>query len=230
MRNWIIIALLMSLTFGAKAGDFELDLEHFTSVKTGGSFKLTLQKGEVEKAQVRNNDEDVDDEEVLIEVVRDELRVKLKNDTYKERKIEIVITYIDLDLVTAKKGCQLVMSGVIDKDTIQFEAESGGKIKAELNTKKVSASISAGGSIHLSGTTAEAEYNVTAGGTIATISLAAAKVAATVKAGGEIICTVEDELNIKITSGGNVSYYGEPKGYEEKITLGGKITKMNKTQ
>lgn len=230
MKNWIIIALLMPLSFGAKAGIFEVELEDFTSIRAAGNYKIILKKGDVNKAEVVNDDDAIDDENILMDVVRDELRVRLKADTYKEREIEIIITYKDINLLTAKKGCRVVFDQAIEKDKMEFVAESGGKIKAEVKTKKVIAEISAGGSIHLKGTTDEAEYNVSAGGTIGAVSLNADKAIVTVKAGGEIICTVENDLAIKITSGGNVSYYGEPKAYEQKITLGGKITKMNKTQ
>jgi hypothetical protein len=230
MKNWIIIALLLPLSFGAKAGTFELELEDFTSIRAAGNYKVILKKGDVNKAEIVNDDEDVDDDNILLEVVRDELRVRLKADTYKERDIEIVITYKTLNLITAKKGCRVTFDQTIEKNRMEFEAESGGKIKAEVKTKKVIASISAGGSIHLNGTTDEAEYNVSAGGTIGAVSLAADKVIATVKAGGEIICSVENDLSIKITSGGNVSYFGEPGAYEQNITLGGKIKKMNKTK
>ncbi|NOQ74453.1 MAG: hypothetical protein GQ574_20755 [Crocinitomix sp.] len=229
MKNWIIIALLFTVSFGAKAGTFEKDLETFTSIRAAGNYKVILKKGDVNKAEIANDDEDVDDDEILLDVVRDELRVRLKADIFKERDIEIVITYKELNLITAKKGCRVVFDTAIEKDKMEFVAESGGKIKAEVKTKKVIASISAGGSIHLKGTTAEAAYNVSAGGTIGAVSLDADKVVATVKAGGEIICTVVNDLNIKITSGGNVSYYGDPGAFEQKITLGGKIIKMNKT-
>ncbi|MFT5823425.1 MAG: hypothetical protein ACI8ZM_004686 [Crocinitomix sp.] len=230
MKNWIIIVLLLTLSFGAKAGTFEKDLETFTSIRAAGNYKVILKKGDVNKAEIVNDDEAVDDDEILLDVVRDELRIRLKADIFKEREIEIIITYKELNLITAKKGCRVVFDTPIEKDKMEFVSESGGKIKAEVKTKKVLASISAGGSIHLKGTTDKAEYNVSAGGTIGAVSLDADKVEATVRAGGEIICTVGNDLLIKITSGGNVSYYGEPKAYEQNITLGGKITKMNKTQ
>ena len=230
MKNWIIIALLLPISFGAKAGTFEKELDDFTSIRAAGNYKIILKKGDVNKAEIVNNDEEVDDDEILLDVLREELRIRLKADIFKERKIEIVITYKELDLITAKKGCRIVFDKAIVQDKMEFVSESGGKIKAEVKTKKVIASISAGGSIHLKGTTAEAEYNVSAGGTIGTVSLEAEKVVATVRAGGDIICTVVNDLHIKITSGGNVSYYGEPVIFEENITLGGKVIKMNKTQ
>lgn len=226
MKNWIITLLLIGIGLSAKADDFELKLAEFRSIKAQGNYKVILEKGETNTAKIENHDNDVDDDKIIVEVVNDELRVRLKGDTYKERDVVITITYIKLDKVIAKMGCELEVKGVMDVDNIEFNSDSGGKIKASVNSKRVRTKISAGGSIHLDGTTEKAFYAVSAGGTLGAVSLSAKMVVAEVTAGGEIICSVIDDLAIKITSGGNVSYMGDPEAYEQKITLGGKIAKM----
>ena len=226
MKNWLIVTLLVITSFGVKAGNFDVEIDHFTGVLAMGNFKVTLKKGDVDKVEVINNDEDIIDEKIVCEVEKDVLKLRLKGDTYKERDIEIIVTYTDLSQITSKLGCRLTVEGEMGVDEIEFNSESGGKIKATVASKKVKASISAGGSIRLSGEVDEVEYKISAGGTIGAVSLKANEVKAQVTAGGEIICSVKSVLAIKITSGGNVAYIGDPEGYEQNITLGGKITKM----
>ncbi len=230
MKNWIIITLLLTLGFGANAGEFEEQLDHFTNIKAAGNFKVTLKKGEKEMATIINEDANVDDDKIILEVEEDELSIRIKGDTYKERVLEIVIIYVELESVTSKLGCRLTIDDSLSTDKIEFISDSGGKIRATVAAKKLFATVSAGGSIHLDGAANTAYYKVKAGGTIGAVSVQADKVEATVKAGGEIICSVENDLSIKITSGGSVSYFGDPEGYEQNITLGGKIHKMSKTK
>lgn len=227
MKNWIIVMLLMAVGFNANASDFEIEVGEFSEIKAMGKYKVTLKQGDANKVEVFNGDEeDLADDRIVAEVDDDELVLRLKGDTYGERDLEIVVTYVNINKLTSKLGCHVVVESPLKGEEVKLISESGGKIKAEIRSDKVIAEISAGGSIHLDGETGEAEYKISMGGTIGAVSLAAVSVKATVTAGGEIICSVEEDLSVKITSGGNVSYMGEPEGFEQNITLGGKITKL----
>jgi len=227
MKNWIILVVLFLVGPMAMAGNFEVEVEPFNHVRILGNYRVVLQKGDSVKVEVNNNDEDVDDDKIICEVDDDqELTIRIKADTYKEREIEIIITYTDLEVIQGKFGCRIEMKNPIEQDEIRIAMESGSKIRATVDLKKLNAEISAGGSIHVDGKVLNAAYKVSAGGTIGAASLIATSVAATVRAGGEVICYAEEDLAIKITSGGNVSYLGEPEGFEQNITLGGKITKL----
>ncbi len=143
--------------------------------------------------------------------------------------MEVLYTYNYLKEINDKFCCEIATTEVFTND-MTFTSESGGKIKASVDCANVTAIINASGSIDLKGTTKNAVYKVGAGGTIAAIDLIATKVFAQVSAGGDVICAVIDDLSIKITSGGNVSYYGNPEAYQQNVALGGKITKMKKPE
>lgn len=230
MKNWIIGLVVLGLSFSANAGDFSPSVSPFNQIRVIGNYKVFVTQGETQKIEVKNNAPQIIDEKIICEVKDSILTVRIKGDTYKERAIEVYITYTSLSSITSKNGCILEVMNNMNQDMINFDSESGGKIKAKVECKKVTASINTGGSIHLEGIADEAEYKVSAGGTIGVVSLIAQKVIAQITAGGEIILTVEDELSIKIISGGNVSYIGNPEAYEESITLGGKISKLKSPQ
>ncbi len=230
MKNWIIGLVILGSVVNVNAGDFTPNVAFFNQIRILGNYKVFIEKGTEQKIEIKNNAPEIIDEKIICEVKDSVLTVRIKGDTYKERAIEVYITYTDLQQLTAKSGCIVEVKNVMEQDSMSFFSESGGKIKAHVNSQFVLASISAGGSIHLEGSAKEAEYRVNAGGTIGVVSLIAKKVFAQITAGGEIICRVEDDLSIKITSGGNVSYMGTPEAYEQNITLGGKISKMKSVE
>lgn len=226
MKNWIIGLILGLLSTIASAGDFITKVDYFDEIRVLGNYKVYIQKGDEQKVEIKNNAPEVIDEKIICEVKDSTLTVRIKGDTYKERAIEVYITYTTLNWLTAKNGCIAEVMNTMEQSAMNFNVESGGKIKAKVACKQLKAEINTGGSIHLEGLVDDATYKVSAGGTIGVVSLDARKVYAQITAGGEIILRVKEDLSIKITSGGNVSYIGTPEAYEQSITLGGKISKL----
>lgn len=223
--------ILVLAVFLAKAGEFEHTPEHFTSVRLLGNYKVKLVEGEKEHIRVINTDEDFSEDRVIFEVKKEVLTVRIKGDTYMERDyLEIIITYTDLEAITAKTGCRVEVGSTLKGEKIELSSESGGKIKAQVDCDRLYADINAGGSIRIAGKCNSAEYKIGAGGTIAAVDTEVTKLKTTVTAGGEIICSVKDELVVKITSGGSVSYMGNPEAFEQNITLGGKVVKMKQPE
>ena len=217
--------LFLAVLSTSIAGEFEVKLDDFTELKARGNYKVTLKKGEENVARIINNDPEVDDEKFELEVEGNVLEVKIKGDIAKERDVEIIITYKTLYAIESYRGCWLIAEDVLEGDEITLKVDTGGKIKASVDTKSLTCKILSGGSIRVKGKTDFAEYSISAGGTIGAIDVECPNTLAKVKAGGEVICTANDKLEIKITTGGTVSYKGTPKELKEKV-LGGTIEKL----
>lgn len=224
-KTAVLLLISFFFTFSAKAGEFEISLENFRLVKVVGKFKVNLVQSTEDKIKITNHS-DLSDNRIITEINGNELLVKIKRDVYKGRNIEVTIFYKHIIGVTASKGAIIESSDTLGGDFVRLDAEFGGKIKIPIACETLDATITTGGSIHISGKCDLALYEVSAGGTIGAISVEATKVEAKIRAGGEIICKVIDELKIKIVSGGTVSYMGDPKGLEQDVTLGGNIAKL----
>ena len=222
--------VIVLLSFAGLAQEtFELKVDgDFTKVDLQGNFEVTLKKGDQQRIEVWNTDENIEDDRILAELKDDVLTVRIKMDNYRERDIDIVITYVYLQDVTAKYGCVVRIPKPIIADECKLKVESGGKIKATVQGKKLEAIIATGGSIHIDGQVEEATYKISAGGTIGAASMDAKEVIANVNMGGEIICKVDEVFKVKVVSGGTVSYIGDPETFEQKVTLGGTITRIKK--
>ncbi|MGB1104119.1 MAG: head GIN domain-containing protein [Crocinitomicaceae bacterium] len=222
--------LVMFVSFASMAQEtFEIPVDgEFTSVELQGNYEVSLKKGDEQRIEVLNTDENIEDDRIVAEVKGEELIVRIKMDNYRERDIDIVITYVNLENVTAKYGCIVRIPQTITADKCNLEVESGGKIKATVSGKKLEAVIKTGGSIHIDGKVDEATYKISAGGTIGAANMDAKEVVANVNMGGEIICKVDEIFKVKVVSGGTVSYIGDPETFEQKVTLGGTITRIKK--
>ena len=225
MKKIYPLIILLFASMSTKAGEFEVKLDDFTELKARGNFKVTLKKGDENVARVINNDPDVDDEKFEFEVEGSVLELKIKGDIAQERDAEVIITYKTLHSIESYRACWLIVENVLEGDAINLHVDTGGKIKAAVNTKNLTCKIFSGGSIRVKGKADFAEYNISAGGTIGAIDVDCPNTLAKVKAGGEVICTANDKLEIKITTGGKVSYKGDPKEMKEKV-FGGTVEKL----
>ena len=222
----LLFTFLFGITTSLFAGDFEVKLDDFTKVDARGNFKVTLKQGDHCAAHVINNDEKVEDEKIVLEVKGGVLEIKIKGDTFFERDLEIVITYKKLYGIHSTNGTWLIAEDVLEGQEISLSCNKGGKIKADVKAENLECKISGGGSIKVSGTAELANYEISGGGALAASFLEAKSLGVTVKAGGEVICYATEKLDIQITSGGSVSYKGDPKEFTQNTTLGGKIEKI----
>jgi hypothetical protein len=225
MKNLLTIVFVAFSFFGL-AGHSEIKVDHFTTVSAQGNFQVTLILSDLEKVEILKDDPDLDDDKILVEVTGSELSIKIKADVYKERELEVIVYYKKVNELNSKRGIWMIVKEPLVGDEIRLNCGNGGKIKTEVKCETVKLSISGGGSIKLTGTADIAEYSVQVGGVIAAINLDVASVYAEVSTGGEIICYAKEKLDIKISTGGNVSYKGSPESYSEKIVLGGTIEKL----
>ncbi|WP_027419256.1 head GIN domain-containing protein [Crocinitomix catalasitica] len=226
MKNIFFTLLTLCITFGATAGSFEREVSAFNSVLISGNYKVKLVASDKEYVKINNKEDDLADEKIVTEVEGSELIIKIKGDNYKSRNLEITVYYNQLWSVTVKRGAEVFAKGVLTGDIISATCESGGRLDMKVECTSLKVNINAGGSIGIDGQTTSADYRIAAGGTIGAIDVNADNVLAEVKAGGEIICSVNKKLNVKIITGGSVNYRGNPEEIVEDIKLGGKITKL----
>ncbi|WP_066755952.1 head GIN domain-containing protein [Crocinitomix algicola] len=226
MIKWIFVTVLTLCVYTLKAGDFTVEVDDFYAVEIQGNFKAKLVKSDKLMVEVFNGEEDLDDSKIVCEVKNKTLKIRIKGDLYSEKDIKVVVHYNELERVEARAGCQIEVMEAIETHRLTLNVEAGGKLKAKFIGEELNASVSAGGSIRVGGNVKNANYKVSAGGTIAAVSVDVPDVNAKVTAGGEIICKATESLKVNITSGGTVSYLGEPEAFEQKVTLGGTISKL----
>ncbi|MEO9257271.1 MAG: DUF2807 domain-containing protein [Crocinitomicaceae bacterium] len=228
MKKLSILFLFVIPFLGFSQEFWSKKLSEFSTISIQGRMQVVLASGDEYKVEANIHGDNVDIDKLVFIYKDSKLSVRYQGGAFAD--VDLILTFylpksVDIEV---KEGVELRMKDgyVLKKDKLMITAFAGGKIAATVASEKVTAEIHQGGSIRLSGSTTDLDCHVFTGGTIATISLKAKNVTASVAMGGEIITTAEDNLDAKVTSGGTISYKGEPKKKTEKITLGGKIEKL----
>jgi len=224
-KNLLFSTLLISLLTNVNAGEYELKVDPFTTVVASGNFAVTMIESTEEKVYVVNKDLEVTDDRILVTVTGGTLDLRIKNDAVKDREIEIIVYYKKVYQIDSKKDCKVTVNNVLKGDLFTFVCSTGGKIKADVELSTLKVDISNGGTVNLGGTATTAEYVISGGGTIAAINVKTETTSAKITMVGDINCNVSNKLSVKITSGGTVTYRGNPASYDEKI-MGGNVVKL----
>lgn len=227
----IIIACTLLLFAGVSsvyADTIQKKVDPFTAIDVTGNYKITMIQGEEEKVIVVNNDIEVTSDKIIIENVGSALTIKIKGDNFKKKDMAVTIYYKNVYTIDAKRGSEVTLQTPLKGEVLTFNCSTGGQVKGAIEATTAKLKISSDGLMVLSGNAKLLEIDISAGGIIQAYDIVAESTAVTVKAGGTVKCTAGKKLSIKITTGGTVSYYGEPEVFEESVTLGGTITKLKK--
>ena len=224
----IILVLITLMSFGSFATERVVELEKFFSVNAVGNYKVTLIKSDSYKVKIINNDENVLDKNIIIENSGGVLNLKLKKDTYVERKIEFIVYYKELFNLKAIRGAYIVVKEEVSSESIKIEVNSGAHIVIGVNSKSCDFSIRNGGTIDVKGITESAKCYVSKGGNILAFNLVTKSANAEVLFGGEILLHVTKSVVAVVKSGGVIKYKGKPDNVSDQIKIGGQIIKLEK--
>jgi Putative auto-transporter adhesin, head GIN domain len=224
--NFVLTTLFASFVTLVSAGEIEKAVDPFTTVVVTGNYRISMVESTEEKVAVSNNDVDITDDKIIIDVNGGVLDIKIKGDTYKERDMDVTIYYKNVSHIEAKKGARITLQNTLKGDVIIFNCSMGGHVKGNIEAGTAKLKISQDGLINVTGKATFAEMEVATGGTLAAGQLVTETTNAKVTMGGSITVNATVKLTATVTSGGNISYKGNPATYEESIKLGGTITKL----
>ena len=137
--------------------------------------------------------------------------------------IKILLHYKSIGVIDVNEGGEVGSKDNIDQFEIELNTQEGGKIDLSLDTKLVSVKSYTGGLIKLTGKSKKANITVNTGGKCNAKDLISEDSKTTILTGGEIKINSSNSNISKITGGGNIYVYGNPKTIDKKTTFGGKI-------
>lgn len=224
------VSSIHSITFGQDSiQQKEYKLGSFDELEIMGNFEIKIIHSNLNKVVVDKTGNDIDFNNIEFTYNDNHLTIKYKGSFVSDVNLEMTIYASNfLKEIKARRGAIIRTDYQHQQmDEVEFTSINGGKILANnLNANEVEAGISKGGSIQFTGKGNKLEATVSMGGTIGAVNFISQEVKATVSMGGEIICAPVQYLNAKVTTGGTISYKGEPSKIKQKVTFGGTIEKL----
>jgi hypothetical protein len=197
----------------------------FHSLNLAGAVRVEVVLGTPGTITFRALREDMDFSGISTTIKKGVLHIRVEKGAYQDKQYVIVVPVQSLQAIQVSTGARCTVKESIGADQMDVRVGAGGQAWLRVAHKIVNATVSKGGHITLIGTADQLNAKIVTGGTIGAYHCKAKQVEASIKAGGDIFCQPIALLNAKISAGGNIYYYGEPKEILQKISLGGKLNK-----
>lgn len=197
---------------------------HGVSVSTG--IDLYLAQKDVEGVVVEANADEL--EKVITQVEGGILKIYLKqkswfNLNWGKEPHKVYVSFKNLDKLEASSGSDVKAEQALKLDKLDINASSGSDIKLEVEAGERSVSSSSGSYILLKGRAATLHADASSGSGINAGELQAKKCDAGVSSGSDIKVFVTDELKADASSGGDITYSGNPAKKDIKKSSGGGV-------
>jgi len=127
-------------------------------------------------------------------------------------------------VIDANEGSTIVGNELITQNTIELRAQEGAKIIAGLDVDTVNVRSVTGGIIETRGKANTQNITLNTGGIYEGRDFQTKNTNIKVRAAGEAEVTASDTVDARITAGGDIDIYGNPKTVIKKNTFGGSIT------
>ena len=135
-----------------------------------------------------------------------------------------------LEVIDVNEGAFVSFQDVLFQQSIVFKAQEGAEIDAILDVQKVTTKTVSGGIVNLKGAAVTQEHRVSAGGVVDAATLDSQQVQVSVKAGGSASVRATELADARVSFGGSVKVYGEPKKLIQKTAVGGNIALVDPTE
>jgi len=221
----IVCATFISGSVQAE-GRQKRDITGFHGVSVSSGIDLYLIQKNVEEVYVEADSEDLD--KIITKVEGGILKIYVKerswfNLDWNQHKRKVIVSFKELDKLQASAGSDVNADGVLKLKELDMDVSSGSDIKIELEAEKLTVESSSGSDVQVKGSVNILQAGASSGSDINASELKSKKCTASVSSGSDIKVNVSDDLDANASSGGDISYSGNPRSKNINESSGGDV-------
>ena len=218
-----VISLFISISLFSQ-NPKEMTVQDFTTVKVYDLIHISLVKSDQNKVVISG--QDADDVEIISK--NNILKVRMKFErTFDGTKTFVAVHYTTLEVIDGNEGAKIVGNELIEQDKIELRAQEGAILKIGLDVKNLEVRAVSGGIIETKGKSKSQDVTINTGGIYQGKELISKDTKVKIRAAGEADINASESVDARITAGGDIYIYGNPKNVKKKQTFGGRIEIKN---
>jgi len=230
-KVYLLICLLLLISTLGVSQKTRKDLPAFKAIDAFGPFNIELIKSDKEYAEIDFNH--IDPEDLVIEVQKDVLKLKIKNNHYfnewkednyrKSEFVKVKIHYIDIDVIEAEAGTFITSPQALKSKYLHIDCSMGAEITLDIIAKEMEVIASMGGVLELRGQTEELDVKASMGGELNAAQLESKIAFVKASMGSDVTVNVLEELEASASFGASIEYIGGPNVRHTSSNMGGEI-------
>jgi hypothetical protein len=220
MKKLFFITTLFITTFTFSQEEINTEVGDFNELKVYDLITVKLVPSDVNKVVIAGKNTEyvktVNDNGVL--KIRMQLEERFDGDA-----TTVTLFFKSIAIIDANEGSRIYSEAEIKIPSLELKTQEGGKIDIVVAAENLNVKSVSGGVIDVKGTTQRQDINVNSGGTYEAKNLVSKESYVNVTAGGSATVFATNIVDAKVTAGGIITVYGNPKDVKKKRLAGGKI-------
>ena len=193
----------------------------FTGIHTSNGLDVILSQGDIEtiKVQADENLHDI----ITTEVENGVLKISTSSNIGYAKSKKVMVSFKDLETIKSTSGSDLRANGTLIFNNVDIEATSGCDVNLSVEAQNLKGSATSGADLKLEGTATKINLKATSGADINAKNLTANNAVVSVTSGADIKVHATESIELSATSGGDVTYYGNPQNVVTSEAVSGSI-------
>lgn len=190
-------------------------------VSVSGNIEAIISQGD--QASVKVEADSNLQEHIKVEAKGDKLEVFTDVNIGDAAAKRVIITLPNIKKIEAEAASQVSTKDAVRGDKIAVSAGSGAHLMASLSTPHAKCEASSGGSLELAGGIQNLDADASSGASIDATKVKAVNAKCDVSSGGSIAINEVTALKADASSGGHITYKGNPAKLEKNASSGGSV-------
>jgi len=214
--NW-----LKSVTGNGHVTKITRPVELFDGVKASAGINVYLFQGNEEKVVVEADENLL--EFIKTEVKGSTLHCYIDGNIHFSTEMNVYVNYKMLNKIDASSGSDVYGETTIKTETLDIEVSSGADVKVEVEAQKIYCDVNSGSDATIKGNAGHFKGSASSGADIKAQDLKVATCDVSASSAGDIKITVSESIDADASSGGDITYYGNPKREHIEESSGGDV-------
>ncbi|MFK5982910.1 MAG: head GIN domain-containing protein [Flavobacteriaceae bacterium] len=220
MKNFILFYLLLItfLTFAQRT--VTKGVGDFSELKIYDLIEVNLIQSSENKVIIKGNHSG------SVKILNENGKLKIRmeiDERFNGEDTFVEVYFTNISVIDANEGSVIIANSLIEQNIIELRSQEGAKIKVGLKVNTVTIKAISGGKIEVSGTAKNQDITINSGGIVEGKDLRTEDSIIRITAAGEAEIYVTNNVDAKVTAGGNIVIYGNPKNVKQKKLAGGDI-------
>ena len=225
MKNISIIAVLFC-SINIIAQNYQVrKVDSFNALSVFGSVDVELFSGNSDSIKLESDQLILDD--VTVKNEGQTLRISLKENIFdKHRSVKVKISKSSFKAIKLTAGAEISSAQIITGDTLSLASRNGANITLKIEANRIISDIGEGSTVSIEGKCNSLRVDASSGGLYNGYEMKSEDAVVKSNAGAIVKVYATNDLDAYASTGGQVSYRGEPKKLSERTVFGGKIEKV----
>ena len=198
--------------------------QDFTEIKGSSGLDVYLTQGDENKIMVEADENlhqyiETNVEDGMLHITTSE------NIGHSEAK-KVHVTFKQLNNIEASSGAEVLSNSVIKIENLTLKSSSGAELNVEVFAKDLIAKTSSGADMEISGKASSLNADASSGSELDAKELLVINCSAEASSGAGITVNVKEKLETRVSSGGDIDYYGNPLSVDSNKSHSGSVNKM----